>query len=82
MVMEELLGLVKGQAEDFSDLTGGQLTRGVALEQKNFEQGAGLRCLIQGEVLGDLIGNFDGNDHPCIVSESDCEARASRNCQC
>jgi hypothetical protein len=71
MVIEEVLGFVKGEAEGFSDLAAGQIGFGVALEQKRFEQGAGLRCLVQVQLPRDLVGDFDGNDHGCIVSEQD-----------
>ena len=68
VVVKELLGFLKGKAQDFAYLAGRQFAFGVTLKEKRFEQGTGLRRLVQVELLGELVWDFDGNDHSTTIS--------------
>jgi len=61
--MKESLGFVKRETQDFADLPGRQFSLCVLLEEKRFKQRARTRRFVQAELLGELVGNFDGNDH-------------------
>ena len=68
MVVKELLGFLKRKAQNFAHLAGRQFSFGVTLKEKCFEQGSGLRCFVQVELLGKLVWDFDGNDHAATIS--------------
>ena len=63
VLMEKLFRLMKGQSQRLSDLPGAQFPLSEALQNESFQQLPRMLAIIQMELLGQLVGDIDGDDH-------------------
>jgi len=63
VVVKELLRFVPGKAKEFGDLACGNFTLGILLEKECLQQKPRALRPVQMELLGEVVGDFNGNDH-------------------
>jgi len=78
MIVEKLLRLMERQAQRRPNLPGCQFSFGEALQNECFQQLTRMRLFVQVELLGELVGNMDSDDHAELRNHSPGRNRSSR----